>query len=120
MFYDFNMNGFSEEGVDTLSVEKTDDRTIVRCSSTHLTSFAVLVNVAGVDVSSRQLISSIADRREGRREESVYFFYFFSCSSLTNPQLQVSGQALQIVSYIGLAISLIFLLAAILFFLTFG
>ena len=51
VFYDFNTSGFSDAGVQTLSVEVIEDSTVVRCSSNHLTSFAVLVNVAGVDVS---------------------------------------------------------------------
>ena len=51
VFYDFDINGFSDEGLETLSVNRTsDDRTVVQCASNHLTSFAVLVNVAGVDV----------------------------------------------------------------------
>lgn len=38
------------EGVSTVEVIREGNSSIVRCSSLHLTSFAVLVNVAGVDV----------------------------------------------------------------------
>ncbi len=35
----------------TRSVVSQDNDTVVECASSHLTSFAVLVNVAGTDVS---------------------------------------------------------------------
>ena len=43
--------GWSTEGVTTVEVTQDGNDTVVQCSSTHLTSFAVLVNVAGAPVS---------------------------------------------------------------------
>lgn len=45
--------GWSTEGVTRVTVSQSGNSTVVQCNSTHLTSFAVLVNVAGVQVSER-------------------------------------------------------------------
>jgi len=42
--------GWSTEGVTTVRVAQEGNNTVVQCNSTHLTSFAVLVNVAGSQV----------------------------------------------------------------------
>ena len=44
--------GWSTEGVTTVRVTQEGNNTVVQCNSTHLTSFAVLVNVAGAEVSA--------------------------------------------------------------------
>ena len=51
VFFDFDIRAFSTEGVQTRMVEAEDNRITFECTSNHLTSFAVLVNVGGVDVS---------------------------------------------------------------------
>lgn len=76
------------DGVSMTSVEVRGDRMEVNCSSTHLTSFAVLVDVSGT----------------------------LSEQNVTSVELQ----ALQIVSYVGCAISIFFLGLAIIFFLSQG
>ena len=43
--------GFSTDGVVTASISRRDGVTTVQCLSYHTTSFAVLVNVAGLQVS---------------------------------------------------------------------
>ena len=43
--------GWSTEGLARVTVSQSGNSTVVQCNSTHLTSFAVLVNVAGVQVS---------------------------------------------------------------------
>ena len=47
VFFDRKLSAFSEVGVSTVSA---GDDTSITCTSTHLTSFAVLVNVGGVEV----------------------------------------------------------------------
>ena len=49
--------GWSTEGVARVTVSQSGNSTVVQCNSTHLTSFAVLVNVAGVQVSEHVLYS---------------------------------------------------------------
>lgn len=61
-FYDFELGVFSSEGVSTLRVSGEDQNFTVECTSNHLTSFAVLVNVGGADVSCTH---------DFRRESSV-------------------------------------------------
>ncbi len=51
VFFDFDLGQFSTEGVTTKSAVSQDGNTIIECVSNHLTSFAVLLNVNGVDVS---------------------------------------------------------------------
>ncbi len=51
VFFDFETGAFSVEGVTTKSAVTQGSDTVIECVSSHLTSFAVLVNVAGVDVS---------------------------------------------------------------------
>jgi hypothetical protein len=43
------------DGVELVTLTDSDGTTIVTCNSTHLTSFAVLVNVAASDLSSAEL-----------------------------------------------------------------
>ena len=58
MYYYFNCvlwcsvegSGWSSEGLRTESVTKDGDNVTVTCSSNHLTSFAVLVDVGGAKV----------------------------------------------------------------------
>ena len=50
VFFDFAARSFSTDGVTTRSAASSDIDVVVECESTHLTSFAVLVNVAGVNV----------------------------------------------------------------------
>ena len=42
--------GWSTEGVTRVTVSQSENSTVVQCNSTHLTSFAVLVDVAGSQV----------------------------------------------------------------------
>ena len=42
---------WSTEGVTRVTVSQSENSTVVQCNSTHLTSFAVLVDVAGSQVS---------------------------------------------------------------------
>ena len=49
--------GWSTEGVTTVQVTQEGNNTVVQCNSTHLTSFAVLVNVAG----SRAVVSAFCN-----------------------------------------------------------
>ncbi|CAI8057705.1 Adhesion G protein-coupled receptor L3 [Geodia barretti] len=91
VFWDFGGNSatktgsesvrWSSEGLRTESVTRDGDTVTVTCSSNHLTSFAVLVDVGGA---------------------------------------RIESEALRIVSYIGLAISLACLLLTIIFFISFG
>ena len=51
--------GWSIGGVTTDSVTTGGNSTVVQCSSTHLTSFAVLVDVGGLQVSFPPLIQCL-------------------------------------------------------------
>ena len=53
--YSEGIGSFSDSGVTTESVKASGNDSIINCSSTHLTSFAVLVNVAGTDVSQHTI-----------------------------------------------------------------
>jgi hypothetical protein len=88
VFWDFGNSsdalaesGWSVEGVTTETETVEGDLSIIQCSSLHLTSFAVLVDVRGV---------------------------------------QINTKALSVVSYIGLSLSMICLLATIIFYISFG
>ena len=95
----------------------------VRCLSTHLTSFAVLVDVTGSGVSRFSLYIAKSHKPISSRNVSVpvcaihvtiYYHYSYVHS------IQSGGKALKIVSYIGLGVSLACLLVTIIFFLTLG
>ena len=45
-----DLSGWSTEAVRTVSVTREGDTVTVTCASTHLTSFAVLVDVGGAQV----------------------------------------------------------------------
>ena len=49
--YRYPQGGWSSEGLKTVSVTRVGDRVTVTCASSHLTSFAVLVDVGGAQVS---------------------------------------------------------------------
>ena len=49
-------SGWSGEGVTTQTVSLEGDLSIVQCSSLHLTSFAVLVDVRGVQVRTAPMV----------------------------------------------------------------
>ena len=50
-------SGWSREGLTTQMISLEGDRSIVQCSSLHLTSFAVLVDVRGVQVGATPVCS---------------------------------------------------------------
>ena len=50
-------SGWSGEGITTEKVSLEGDLSIVQCSSLHLTSFAVLVDVRGVQVRTTPAVS---------------------------------------------------------------
>ena len=83
---------------------------MVQCTSTHLTSFAVLVDVRGVQV--------------GIAIPIVFVLCKFNLICINNVVyvsiLQINTKALSVVSYIGLALSMVCLLATIIFFISFG
>ena len=72
----------------------------VVCSSTHLTSFAVLVDVGGAKVCQQYELRSI-----------IFLPIFW---------LQIDHMPLQVVSYIGISISIACLFLTILFFASIG
>ena len=53
--------GWSTEGVTRDTVSQSENSTVVQCNSTHLTSFAVLVSVAGSQVSATCVYYTIDD-----------------------------------------------------------
>ena len=107
---------WSADGITTLSATRDGDFVTVQCSSTHLTSFAVLVGVGGTE--GPQVIKFInihvLKRRAVSSTSTCIHISTCTCS------LQHGNEALKIVSYIGLSISLTCLLLTIIFFLTFG
>ena len=86
----------------TTDVTTSGNQTAIRCSSTHLTSFAVLVDVAGGLAVSAWAILYV---------ESI--MHTFLPQDIPDPE----RTALQIISYIGCAISILCLLGTVLFFL---
>ena len=90
-------SGWSVEGVTTEKTTVSGDQSTVQCSSSHLTSFAVLVDVRGAKV-----------RNEVHLSQAMF------CLS----PLQINSRALSIVSYIGLSISIVCLVFTIIFFIS--
>ena len=90
---------WSSDGVTTLYVNGSQQ---VLCNSTHLTSFAVLV-----DVSGHHTVSVII----------VVQCMLWTIAQEINP---VEARALSIVSYIGCTVSIICLTLTVIFFLSFG
>ena len=89
----------------TTDVTTSGNQTAIRCSSTHLTSFAVLVDVAGgLAVSAWAIVIPCI-------VESI--MRAFLPQDIPDPE----RTALQIISYIGCAISILCLLGTVLFFL---
>ena len=86
-------------GVTTTDVTTSANLTSVQCVSTHLTSFAVLVDVAG----GLQVLTKLT--------------FLFEIMYVIQDLGDAERTALQIVSYIGCAISIICLSATVIFFL---
>ena len=84
---------------------------MVQCTSVHLTSFAVLVDVRGVQVRTKHILSYLSHKASS---STVHLFV------LSHPYMQINAKALSIVSYIGLSLSLVSLLVTIIFFISFG
>ena len=85
--------------------------TSVQCLSTHLTSFAVLVDVAG-GLQVCQYVTGVIT--------IVHVFIVIPSLMLLQNISKPEGEALQIISYIGCAISAVCLIISIVFFLLQG
>ena len=99
------------DGLVTESVVRDGETVTVQCSSTHLTSFACLVDVGRAQVSVCMCMHVCVEGGKGGRV--LYAHVKLDCL------FQIEDKALNIVSYIGLGISLTFLLLTIIFFLSF-
>ena len=108
--YNFSIGDGSWEisGVTTNSLSTSGNYTTLQCSSTHLTSFAVLVDVAG-GLEVKNLPST-----KFQTCVKTWLIHF-----MQNIE-QAERKALQIVSYVGCAISILCLVLTILFFVTQG
>ena len=89
-------SGWSVENVTTEKTTISGDQSTVQCSSTHLTSFAVLVDVRGVKVNKNMLNCT---------EKHVALL------------MQIESKELSVVSYIGLSVSIICLVLTTIFLL---
>ena len=95
----------------TTDVTTSGNQTAIRCSSTHLTSFAVLVDVAGgLAVSTWEIVYMYC-------REYIIIILLIMCTFLLQDIPDPERTALQIISYIGCAISILCLLGTVLFFL---
>lgn len=87
---------------DTIKVDALINDTTVRCLSYHLTSFAVLVNVVDLDESD-----PIGDNNATNQTNET-----------TPTIISLEDNVLSIVSYVGCSISIVCLMATIVFLLT--
>ena len=139
VFFSVTESRWSTDSVAAVELTREGNVVTVTCSSVHLTSFAVLVDVGGAQVSVYIAFMDLIaiNMCDIVPIHVLYFSIFFTAfliltyiceiSSRGKPIytysshcLQLDSEALRIVSYIGLAISLACLLLTIIFFLTFG
>lgn len=88
---------------DTIKVDAIINDTTVRCLSYHLTSFAVLVNVVDLDESVPIDDNNVTNQTTNETTPTI---------------ISLEDNVLSIVSYVGCSISIVCLMATIVFLLT--
>ena len=114
MAYSVGHGGWASDGIATSGIKTEGNVTSVQCLSTHLTSFAVLVDVAGGLQVCQYVVGVITLVHVFIVIPSLLLLMFLQDIS------KVEGEALQIISYIGCAISAVCLIISIVFFLLQG
>lgn len=99
----FGNGSWIDDSVSTKCISTSNDQTSVICSSTHLTSFAVLVDVTGA-----LGVNSVMEFYRIKTHHALIYLQKIS----TDEQY-----ALEVVSYVGCTISITCLIITVVFFL---